>query len=162
MHRIHKPITLGLLRIGAVVGRSTQQPGRHAGPGGEDNKGDEVAGRHGPPALLVELWRQASNFGTPPRGRHALGADALQLGAGAGGGQVEEDGKEEDTAWDVDEGVCSVGPVNQGRVRNEPLLDGTLEKDVEALLEVDELQGVASCNVDGALVDENDRAERSC
>lgn len=162
VHRVDKAKTLGLVGIGSRVRRVTQQPGRHAGPRGEDDKGNQIAHGHGPPALLVEIRRQLPHLGTPSSRRHALGADAVQAGTGPGGGDVEEDGEEQDAAGNVDEGVDAVGPVHECRVRHEPLLDGTLDKDAQTLLEVDELQRVPSCNVDGSLVNQDDCAEGSC
>jgi hypothetical protein len=51
----------------------------------------------------------------------------------------------------VDEGVDAVDPVQQLGAGEEPALEGQLPEDVQALLEVDELQGVAAGDVDGAL-----------
>ena len=67
-------------------------------------------------------------------------------------GRVEEEEyQEEDGAGDVDEAVDSVGPVEQQRVLQEPALDVEFEENVEALLEVDELQSMAAGDIHGAL-----------
>ena len=65
------------------------------------------------------------------------------------GVEVEPD-EEENGPGDVDEGVDAVCPVHEEGVAKEPCLDGEFVEDVQALLEVDELEGVAACDVHGA------------
>ena len=50
----------------------------------------------------------------------------------------------------MDEGVCAVRPVEEERVLQEPRLDVEFEEEVELLLEMDDLEGVATRYVDGA------------
>lgn len=54
----------------------------------------------------------------------------------------------------MDEGVDAVCPVENEGVLEEPCLDVEFEEDVQALLESDELQGVAASDVYGAFVNE--------
>ena len=63
----------------------------------------------------------------------------------------EQEYEEEDRARDVDEAVDPVRPVEEQRVLQEPALDVEFEEDVEALLEVNELQGMSAGDVHGAL-----------
>ena len=50
----------------------------------------------------------------------------------------------------MDEGVCTVGPVEQKWVLEEPGLHVEFEEDVKTLFEVDELQRMATGYVYGA------------
>lgn len=54
MNRIDETVTLGLLRVRAIVGRVAQQPRWHAGPTREYDKCEEVAHGHGPSPLLIQ------------------------------------------------------------------------------------------------------------
>lgn len=50
----------------------------------------------------------------------------------------------------MDKGVDAVEPVQDRRVGEEPFLDGEFPEDVQALLDVDELECVLAGDVDGA------------
>lgn len=109
MHGIHKPKALSLTGIGAVVVGIAQETGRHAGPEGEDDESQQIAGGHGAAAGLVQggAGRVPANVLVAAE----LGGDGAAL---AGGGDEVEDDEEEDGARDVDEGVDAVDPVHHG------------------------------------------------
>jgi hypothetical protein len=65
-------------------------------------------------------------------------------------GIVEEPYKENDGTGNVDEGVYTVGPAHEEGVVEEPALKGGLVEEVQTLLEVDKLESVPACDVDGA------------
>jgi hypothetical protein len=65
-------------------------------------------------------------------------------------GIVVQADEEEDCAWYVDEGVCPVDPYHQGRVLEEESLYTNFPKDVKLLLEVDELEGVPTSDMNSA------------
>lgn len=141
MNRIDKPKTLGLLSIRPIVVRITQQPRRHARPQREHEKRNQIARRHRPSPGLIES-RSSTNI---------ISANAAcQDTALAGGGDIVDHDEEEDGAGDVDKGVDAVDPVEDRRVGEEPFLDRELPEDVQALLDVDELEGVFAGDVDGA------------
>lgn len=71
---------------------------------------------------------------------------------------IIQPGEEEDGAGDVDEGVYAVDLRHQPGVREEEALDGEFPENVQALLELDELQRMVACDVDGAL-NEGKRSE---
>lgn len=58
----------------------------------------------------------------------------------------------------MDERVNAVDPVQDLGVRKEPLLEANLPENPEALLNVDELEGMLASDVDGAF-DESQRSE---
>ena len=60
----------------------------------------------------------------------------------------------------MDEGVSPVDPVQESWMLQKPLLERHLPEDVEALLQVDDLEGVFSSNIDCAF-DECQSRERS-
>lgn len=153
MHGIHEAEALGLAGVGAVVVGVAQETGRHAGPEGEDDKGQQVAGGHGAAAGLVQggTGRVPANV--------LIAAELRRDGAAlAGGGDEVEDDEEEDGARDVDKGVNAVDPVHHGGHLQKVLLDWHLDEDVEALLQVDELERMLARHVDGSLV-EGERGE---
>lgn len=116
----------------------------HTWPEGEYNKRNQVTRSHGPAPRGVEF--------------RAGGRNVVVLGAGVCGqvnavlcrGVEEEPDEEEDCAGDVDEGVDAVCPVHEKGVLEEPALDVEFEEDVQALLEGDDLQGVAAGDGHGA------------
>lgn len=146
--RVNESVSLGLLRARALVGRVAQQSWRHARPTREDDEGEEVAHGHRASSLFIQgrverrpavrcrLARQRALCVTPRPCRR----------------EVVEDDEEENTSWNVDERVRTVGPVHQRCVLQEPLLDGSLDEDVQPLFQVDELKGVSTGDVDGRLV----------
>lgn len=145
MDRVDEAVALGLLGVLAVVLRVAQQARRHARPQREDDEGEQVAQRHGPPARLVQPGARVAEEARVG----AVGAD--ERAPLARGGEVVQDHEEEDGAGDVDERVDAVGPLHQRRVLEEPLLDGDLEEEPEGLLEVDDLQRVLAGDVDRLL-----------
>lgn len=148
VNSVDESVALGLLRARALVVRVAQQSRRHARPTREDDEGEEVAHGHRASSLLIQgrvergpavrcrLARQCALCVTPRPCRR----------------EVVEDDEEENTPWNVDERVRPVGPVHQRCVLQEPLLDGSLDEDVQPLFQVDELQGVSTSNVDGRLI----------
>lgn len=116
----------------------------HAGPEGEDDEGEEVADGHGAAAGGIQ-----TGSGGRARGfAKGLGVQR-EVEVVAGGGVEEEPDEEEDGAGDVDEGVDAVGPVEEEGVLEEPVLDVEFVEEVEALLEVDDLEGMLAGDVDG-------------
>jgi hypothetical protein len=65
------------------------------------------------------------------------------------GRDVVEDDEVEDGPWDVDERVCLIRPSHERGALEEPPLYGRLDEDAEALLDVDELEGMFPGCVDG-------------
>ena len=55
---------------------------------------------------------------------------------------MEEPDEEENCAGDVDKGVDPVCPVHEEGMFDEPVLDGGFDEYVEALFEMDDLEGV--------------------
>ena len=60
----------------------------------------------------------------------------------------------------MDKGVYTIGPVHQERVFEEPTLHIKFVEDVESLLEMDDLEGMATSDVHGAF-DHCHRRERA-
>lgn len=142
MDRIDETEALGLGGVLAVVGRVAQQPRGHARPESEDNEGEQVAHGHGAAAGLVQGGA----------GSDVVGVDAAGHGTAlAGGGEVVQGDEEEDGAGNVDEGVDAVDPAEHGGTLEEPLLEGQLPEDAEALLEVDDLEGMLAGDINGTL-----------
>lgn len=146
---VDKAVALRLGRILPVVLGVAQKTRGHARPEGEDNEGKQVAHGHGTTASLIQSRASGNVVGVGAAGHHT---------ALAARGEVVEGNQEEDGSGDVDERVDAVDPVEQGRVVEEPLLDRELPEDVQALLEVDDLQSMLASDVDGAL-DESEGGE---
>ena len=148
VHGIDKAIRLGLLGVLAVVGGVAEESGRHAGPKGEDDKGQEVAHGHGTSPALVHIWAEVADEVAPVADKRASSMVLVDAGPGASGGDVEEDDKEEDGAGDMDEGVGSVRPLENCRVRKEPALENGLNEDAQALLHMNDLKGMSARSID--------------
>lgn len=150
VHGIDKAIRLGLLRVLAIVGGVAEESGRHAGPEGEDDKGQKVAHGHGTSTALVHIWAKVADEVAPVADKSASTVILVDAGPRASGGDVEEDDEEENGAGDVDEGVSSVRPLENCRVSKEPALDHGLNEDAQALLNVNNLKGMLASSVDRA------------
>ena len=70
-----------------------------------------------------------------------------------------EPNEEQDSAGNVDERIDAVDPMHHGRISQKPLLNSRLPENMKALLEMDELQCMVSCNMDGAF---HQRHSRKC
>ena len=144
VHRIYEAEGARFLSDGTGDVGVGEEPRGHAGPEGEDDEGEEVADGHGAAAGFVETGACGRAVGFPAG---FVGEREVETVAGCG--VVEEGDEEEDGAWDVDEGVGAVCPVEEGGVFEEPVLEGEFVEEVEALFEVDELEGVGAGDVDG-------------
>jgi hypothetical protein len=146
MHCVYKTVSTRLISHGAGNIRVGQKTRRHAGPKGEDDKGEEVADGHCTAAGGVEFWSSGGAVGFAYRfvGEGKFEAVACR-------GIVKEEDEEKNRSGDVDEGVYAVGPVHEEWVLEEPVLHGKLPEDVEALLEVDDLKGMLAGDVDGGV-----------
>lgn len=154
VHGIDEAIGQGLRGIGALVRGIAQQAGRHARPGCENDEGEQVAHGHRSPPPLVHVRVQPTDSSMQSRGRCALCRGLLEVLPGASRGDIVHDDQEEDRAGDVDERVGSVGPVHEVWSLEEPSLNRKLDKEMKALLEVDQLQGVSASDVDSGVVEE--------
>lgn len=144
VHRVDEAEGAGFLsNVTGDVGVGEKTRG-HAGPEGEHDEGEEVADGHCAASRFVETGACGRTVGFP-----AGFVGEWEVETVAGCGVVEEGDEEEDGAWDVDEGVGSVGPVEEGGVFEEPVLEGEFVEEVEALFEVNELEGVGAGDVDG-------------
>lgn len=150
VHGIHKSIGLGLLGVLAVVGGVAEESGRHAGPESKYDEGQKVAHGHGTSPALVHIRAEVVDEVAPVADKGASAMVLVDAGAGASGGGVEENDKEENGAGNVDEGVGSVRPLEDGRVSKEPALDNGLDKDAQALLHMNNLKGMLARGIDCA------------
>ena len=150
VHGIDKAIRPGLLCVLAVVGGVAEKSGRHAGPEGEDNKGQKVAHGHGASPALVHIWAEVGDEVAPVADKSAPTVVLVDAGARASSGDVEEDDEEHDGAGDVDEGICTVRPLENCRVSKEPALDDGLKEGAQTLLHMDNLKGMLARGVDCA------------
>ena len=130
MYRIDESKALGLLSIGAIVFRIAQQSRRHARPESKDYEGDQVADGHSSSSGFIQSRTSADVVSANTAGQDT---------ALAGSGDIVEHYQEEDSSGDMNEGVETVDPVQDRRMREEPFLDGQLPEDMKAFLEVDEV-----------------------
>lgn len=92
--RVDESVRLGLLCVRALVVRVAQQPGWHAGPAREDDKGEEVAHGHRPSPLLIQRRVErgkAHGLPSSPGGRGLARQGALRVTPGPCRREVVED-----------------------------------------------------------------------
>ena len=146
--RVDEPKALRLPRILARVVRIAQQPRGHARPESEDDKGQQIAHGHGPSPFFKDGGPKRRRE-LPPTVEHCFSTVLfLNLVPWLRRRDVVQDDEEEDRARDVDKGIRAVRPPHEGRVLEEPLLHGRFDEDAEALLDMDDLEGVLSRGVD--------------
>lgn len=148
MNCVDKTIALGLGSVVAVVLGVTQKTRRHAWPESKDDKSDQVAHGHGSSACLVQSRTGGNVVGPDTAGHHTTLAS---------GGEVVQEDEEENGSRDVDERVDAVDPVDESGTFEEPFLNGQLPEDMQALLEVDELESMFASDVDGAFDESQSR-----
>lgn len=153
VNSVDKAKALGLFSVRPVVIGIAQQPRRHAGPEGEDDKGQQVAHGHGATTGFVE-GRTGRAVSWDIVARQPIGNGT----ATSGGGDVVEDDEEENGTRDMNKGVDSVDPTHGGGILQEVLLDRNLDKHVEGLFQMNDLQGVSASHIDGPF-DESDGRE---
>lgn len=142
VYAVDESETLGLGSIWTIIFGVAQKTRGHTGPEGEDEESDQVAHGHGAAASLVE--------GRPSANIVGVGMASLVTSM-ASGGDVEENDEKGNGARDVDERIQTVDPVQDGGMSEEPLLKTNFEKDVQALLEVNNLESMLTGDIDSAL-----------
>lgn len=158
MDRVDKTIALRQLGLGAIVVGITQQSRRHARPNCEHHERQQVADSHSPSSRFVEMRAGWGTWGPLFPGLQAT-TPALDKSIPRDSIVVKPD-QEGNGARYVDEGVQPIDVHHEPRVRHEELLNGDLPEDVQSFLQIDELKGMTTGNMNCAF-NECDRREGS-